>query len=1235
LESMGCTELFAAVRRLAPLRMLGKPSVIAQLNANTFKLCAGSKTDYLLVGSDAGTMAMLQFETDRQQWKAVHLETYGKSGVRRIVPGEYLAVDPLGRAVLHGAIEKQKFVYVLNRDAQGSPTISSPLEAHRPRTLCVDITGMDVGLDNPCYAALEIDYTDADEDPSGEAAADCAKMLTIYELDIGLNHVVRKSSEETDRDAHMVLAVPGGDFGPGGVLVCSENLLLWHKPGHTPLRTVLPRRSSMPDERGLMVVAASVHKQKKAGFILLQSELGDLYKVTLPRTEDGLGASDLVVQYFDSIPPCSSLAVTKRGFLFAAAEAGDHRVYQFTSVGDGDESAVAHAMGDAEQEVTCPLFVPRTLTNLQLVHTSEALAPITGLKVVTGAAAAAESGAGTVASLEALTSAVDASTDGSVAALTGDARYVALCGKGAQSSLRLLKQGLPVAELANSPLPGVPQAVWTVEAHDSRISPEQAQDLALPIGTSSYEGRDSWDKYIVVSFTDATLVMSIGSSVEQVKDSGFITDAPTLAIVRLSSNAYVQVTPRTMLVLRIGAEGEKRVQEWKPPDGRLLQHAAANSAQVLLSLSPAPSSSAVDAATAGSMVVYFQVDSMGNLEEIERRDVGVAVTALAISRVPAGRLAAPFAMLADSSNAVRVLSLATEGARLQQKSSLAVASGVVSMQMVRMSAGSWMDGEADTCMYAFVGLDNGMMYRAVVDAVTGTLGDSRVRVMGGAPVKVCPIMLQGTPAVLALCTRAWLCHNQQGRYICSPLDHVPLQHAADFCASVCPEGVVAVAGSSMRIFSVQPSSSTFNSTVIPCDYTPRQAVRVGSTALLAVAECDHSTFSASQRAVVLKALQEAGEVPPDASTDTRQVGYALPDEAGRWASAVRLLDSASGSGVHSVEIEGNQGALCVASVLFPDKGAQPFVVVGTAVGLQYHPRRHEGGQLHVYRVTPEHQLVHVHSTPVDDIPYSVCPFQGRLLVGLGKKVVLFDLGKKRLLKKAESKALVSAVKTLAASGDRVVAGDAADSVTMFKYNRSSNRLVAFADDTYPRHLQAVALLDHDSMAVADRFGNVAVLRLPPDASDEIGGADAGSAALWGGGALGGAEYKLDLVAHFHVGEVVTSLTKTMMPGGQEAILYATIAGRIGVLCPCSSHSEVDFFTHLELFLRNEGDLKLLGREHMAYRSTYIPVKRVLDGDLCEQFLGMPPAAQKRIAAQLERTVADVVRRIEERRAKIM
>lgn len=72
-----------------------------------------------------------------------------------------------------GAIEKQKLVYILNRDAEARLTISSPLEAHKSNTLVYHMVGVDVGFENPMFACLEIDYEEADADPSGKFEQIC------------------------------------------------------------------------------------------------------------------------------------------------------------------------------------------------------------------------------------------------------------------------------------------------------------------------------------------------------------------------------------------------------------------------------------------------------------------------------------------------------------------------------------------------------------------------------------------------------------------------------------------------------------------------------------------------------------------------------------------------------------------------------------------------------------------------------------------------------------------------------------------------------------------------------------------------------------------------------------------------------------------------------------------------------------------------------------------------------
>jgi hypothetical protein len=183
----------------------------------------GATKDHIVLSSDSGKVSVLEYNNTQGKFVVLQCETFGKTGIRRITPGEYLAADIKGRAIMIGAVEKQKFVYVFNRDAAARLTISSPLEAHRSQTINFDIVAVDVDFDNPQFACLEVDYTPVDEDPVGEAAAGLPKTLAFYELDLGLNHVVRKSSEEVSHTANLLITVPGGAAGPSGVLVCAEN----------------------------------------------------------------------------------------------------------------------------------------------------------------------------------------------------------------------------------------------------------------------------------------------------------------------------------------------------------------------------------------------------------------------------------------------------------------------------------------------------------------------------------------------------------------------------------------------------------------------------------------------------------------------------------------------------------------------------------------------------------------------------------------------------------------------------------------------------------------------------------------------------------------------------------------------------------------------------------------------------------------------------------------------------
>ena len=102
----------------------------------------------------------------------------------------------------------------------------------------------------------------------------------------------------------------------------------------------------------------------------------------------------------------------------------------------------------------------------------------------------------------------------------------------------------------------------------------------------------------------------------------------------------------------------------------------------------------------------------------------------------------------------------------------------------------------------------------------------------------------------------------------------------------------------------------------------------------------------------------------------------------------------------------------------------------------------------------------------------------------------------------------------------------------------------------------------------------------------------------------------------------------------QMILYGTISGAIGVLLPFHSAKDLDIFALLEMHLRQLAP-SLVGRDHLAYRGSFFPVKDVVDGDLCEQFVLLPAEKQRVVCEETDKTVGELLKRLEEMRNMVI
>jgi splicing factor 3B subunit 3 len=269
------------------------------------------------------------------------------------------------------------------------------------------------------------------------------------------------------------------------------------------------------------------------------------------------------------------------------------QLYQFQKLGDDDDEKEfcsrdypSYGMAQPQQPLPRAYFRPRALENLALADEIESLNPILDSKVL------------------------------NLLPNSDTPQIFTLNGRGSRSMFRTLRHGLEVEETVSSDLPGIPNAVWTVKVRsDGEFCSYGAPASGPHLLTETY------DSYIILSFVNGTLVLSIGENIEEVQDTGFLSSAPTLAVQQIGDDALLQVHPQGIRHVL----ADRRVNEWRVPSGKTIVAATTNKRQVVVALSSAE-------------LVYFELDLDGQLNEYQdRKAMGSTVLALSIGDVPEGR----------------------------------------------------------------------------------------------------------------------------------------------------------------------------------------------------------------------------------------------------------------------------------------------------------------------------------------------------------------------------------------------------------------------------------------------------------------------------------------------------------------------------------------------------------------------------------------------------------------------
>ncbi|KAF2119863.1 CPSF A subunit region-domain-containing protein [Lophiotrema nucula] len=1155
-------------------------------HVDKFRMAGGTK-DHIAITTDSGRMVTLEYLPEEDKFKTIHFETFGKSGVRRVIPGEYLAVDPKGRAIMVASIEKNKLVYILTRSGQTDISISSPLEAHKPQTLVYYLLGLDVGYDNPMFAALELDFSQSDQDPSGEAYEMVEKELVYYELDLGLNHVVRKWSETVDRTSNMLFRVPGGPDMPSGVLCCGEDNISYRRIFNNPSdvqRLAIPRREGVTEDpsRKRVIVAGTLYTLKGGDFFyLLQTEDGDVFKVTFDAP--GGNVSSIKIKYFDTIPVATSICLLKAGFVYCACESGDRILYELESLGEETDDPVYESSqfpADPSESYDTPFFRPRPLRNLTAVETVPSMNPIMDMEVAN-------------------------------ITMEDAPQIYTVCGTSARSTFRTTRNALDVLDLIESQLPQQATTVWTTK---------------LTIN-------DEFDTLIVLSLVSHTLILKIGEDVDEATNLGFVTDTTTLGVQQFGEDCIIQIHPKGIRHIReiqfpeddsAAVHGE--LTDWQTPPHRSIVACATNNRQVAVALS-------------SGEIYYFECDSDGSLAKADEEiALDCPVNCLAIPDVPEGSVRAYFMAVGCGDQTIRIFNLSPD---INGEILKSVSLQVVSAQPSDISICYMSDKTSrGLSQYLHIGLRSGVYIRSLLDEHTGDTSSIRRRFLGPAPVRFARVTAAGDAAILAITSRPWLSYTdpRTGSLATTPLNYSPFDSAWSF-ESAQFKGVICIRGDGLRIFALDSVASKTTHETIPLKYTPRKLIGYHDEQVYYVIESDNNTMDPRTQSLLKghangngvdhdgdAAMKSNAADGDDADGELPPVDFGHPRASGRWASCIQVVDPVSDKSViHTVELQKNQCAVSAALVAFESKELEPFLAVGVATDLRFSPTySYKSGSVHIYKIT-EHgrRLEFLHETEFPEPPLALLAFKGKLLVGIGRDLEWHDCGLRSLLRKAlRQHCTQTRIIGLKTQGSRIVVSDQQQSITYVVHKElvHPNKLIPFADDTIARWTTCTDMVDYDTVVGGDKFGNIWMLRCPQKVSEESDDSTDGmllEQTADKNGFLHGTPNRIDAISHFFCNDVPVSIQKTaLIAGGDKIIFWAGLQGTLGALIPFQSRRSFKMFQQLELALRSD-EKPISGRDHLAYRSYYIPVKGVIDGDLIERFLVLSRDKKEGVVAQME------------------
>ena len=1192
-ETLISLETFSHIRKIAPMK-------------DTF-----TKKDNFVVLSDSGKIVIFEVDINKKKFIRINQEIYGKTGCRRVTPGEYLAIDNKSRAIMIGGIEKEKFVYIFkeidanlvpnanfeenrnltkNSDNLNKKIISSPLEVFTPQNICYDIIAIDVGYTNPIFASIEVKYNSTQDWISNNYEMNdetkYQKKLSLYQVEIKNNYVIKLFQHPIDNSAYSLFPI---DYEKKGNLSQSKflqgNFIIFCK-GFFYLMKIKENKVGKEEKyyfennnTSIMIINKSVYINQSNDAeefnLLCQSQTGNIYHINFQINAKPIEIYNISINLIYTCPPGSTMAIVGN-FLYLGKETSDSEIYLISSDKDSNENKAQ-------------------FQKLSLVKQKN---------------------------IDSLNSLIDfkyGNYDSS-----GLQKFFAISGNKDESYLKSLniKTIYNVSSLSNNKIPAQPLNMWALK--------------------KNYE--DDYDSFVVFSFVNKTLVYEIDhidKTLKELKNNFFETKLPSLHVSIVKDNSYLQVLPNGILHIKT----EKKTTFLK--SSSTINCASATTNQLVVGLE-------------NKELLYFEFDNSLNKPDI--KVIGKKISFVEFCPIDEGIFKSKYIAICIDDSTINILSLEKDKLFFMA-STIKIPDNVASMKIIQN------DKHYSHSFMAFVGLTNGVLVMINFSRAPGNTQfqtQIQTKFIGEEDLKLYKLNLDGNNLnnnfnnllyydSIMICDskNSFLCrlNERQDSYVDYNIKKINIKEGINLACNC--------------VVKNQETKMNENISLI----TQKKNAILG--------KIQHDNISPIN---IFKLLYNPKAIIPTLNNNfiILETFREKTDNDEKWNSCIQIVSIKNNECNLITEIKFENECILSYHLIenYYANSDKQLLIISTAENYKLYPiKKYSTAKIYLYDIFLDIKKNYAFTInlkfkdKVESLATAICEYQNKVLCGMYKELILYEIGKEHLLKKSRSNLIKDEITSLSINGDRILALTRRSSIYILKYNEFNALFYTIiSDDFYTRYIHKVKFLDYDTVVGSDKFENFFIYRIPKDQfnpnydssrhaiKDSMTGMLTNSNDTF----LHAASLKLVLINEIHLGEIITefhtikikedfdnnneeeenednSMSGNNMNNSDDemdenkikAILYGTLAGGIGMLIQFNKKEDALFFAQMELLLREYID-EPTGRNILMAKSQYIPVKNIIDFNLIYEFFNIEPSLQKKIAEELgDKAVNEIKNKISE------